>query len=55
VVIEEAVIIELWEQLLDWERELDLWEDALLTREHGVVEANHALERARMECDAAHD
>jgi hypothetical protein len=39
--IERAVIVELREQLL--------------TREHGVVEAERDLGRACMECDTAHD
>jgi hypothetical protein len=55
VVIEPAVMVELWEQLLVRKRELDEWESALLFREHGVVEAKHALRRAHMECDVAHD
>jgi hypothetical protein len=55
VVIEPTVIIELREQLLDRERELDEWENTLLTREHGVVETERTLRRARMECDTVHD
>jgi hypothetical protein len=49
------VIIELREQLLDRERELDERENTLLTREHGVVETERTLRRARMECDTVHD
>jgi hypothetical protein len=55
VVIEPDVMVELWEQLLVRKRELDERESALLFREHGVVEAKRALERAHMECDVAHD
>jgi hypothetical protein len=49
VVIKPAVVVELPEQLLVQERELDKWENALLAREHGMVEAEHALGRVRME------
>jgi hypothetical protein len=38
-----------------WERELDEQENTLLAREQSVVEAERALGRARMECDAIHD
>jgi hypothetical protein len=55
VVIKPTVIVELREQLLAWERELDEQENAPLTREHGMVEAERTLGMARMECDAAHD
>jgi hypothetical protein len=55
VAIKPAVIVEFREQLLAWESKLDERENALLTREHGVVEARHALGRAHMECDTAHD
>jgi hypothetical protein len=55
VVSEPAVVVELWEQLLVRERRLDEWENTLLAREHGVVEAERVLGRARMECDANHD
>jgi hypothetical protein len=55
VVINPAVIIELWGQLLNQERELDERENALLTREHGMVEAECAIRRACMECKAAHE
>jgi hypothetical protein len=55
VVVEPAMIIELQEQLLVRERELDEWENALVARENGVVAAERALGRARMECDAEHD
>jgi hypothetical protein len=55
VVIEPAVIVELWEQLLDRKRELDERENALLKREHGMLEPERALRRECMECDAAHD
>jgi hypothetical protein len=47
------VIVKLREQLLAQERKLDEQENALMPREHGVVEAKHSLGRARMECDAA--
>jgi hypothetical protein len=49
------VIVVLQEQLLLRERELHDQERALVARENGVVEAEHALGRARMECDAVHD
>jgi hypothetical protein len=55
VVSEPVVVVELWEQLLVRERRLDEWENALLAREHGMVEARRVLGRARMECDANHD
>jgi hypothetical protein len=55
VVIKPAVVVELPEQLLVQERELDKWENALLAREHGVVEAERALGRVRMECNAVND
>jgi hypothetical protein len=55
VVTEPAVIAELREQLLAWERELSKRESTLLAREHGVVEGKRALGRAVMECDAIHD
>jgi hypothetical protein len=48
VVVKPAVIVKLREYLL-------VWENALVAREHGMVEAEHALGRARMECDAIHD
>jgi hypothetical protein len=54
-VVEPTVIVELREQLLVQERELDEQENALVARENNVVEAEHALGRAHMECDAAHD
>jgi hypothetical protein len=40
VVSEPAVVVELREQLLVWERGLDEWEDALLVREHGMWSLN---------------
>jgi hypothetical protein len=46
-----AVIAELREQLLAWERELSVRESALLARERGVVEGG----RAHMECDTIYD
>jgi hypothetical protein len=46
VVIELIVIVELWEQLLDWERELDVRENALLTREHAMMEAEQSRDGA---------
>jgi hypothetical protein len=49
VVIEPAVIVELWEQLLDRKRELDERENALLKREHGMLEPERALRRECME------
>jgi hypothetical protein len=55
VAIEPAVIVEFQEQLLAWQSKQDERENALLTREHGVVEAMHALGRAHIECDIAHD
>jgi hypothetical protein len=55
VLIEPAVMVELWEQLLVRKRELDERESARLFKEHGVVEAKHALRRAHMECDIAHN
>jgi hypothetical protein len=54
-VVEPALIIELQKQHLDWKRELGEQENPLLTREHGVVEAERAFRRSCMECDAAHD
>jgi hypothetical protein len=48
------VIVELREQLLAPERELDEWENTLLTRENGMVEAEHFPRRARMECVSAY-
>jgi hypothetical protein len=50
-----VMIIMLREQLLAWERELDERENALVTRENGVVAAERVLGRAHMECDAEHD
>jgi hypothetical protein len=50
-----AVLMELRVQLLVWERGLDEREDAFLVREHGMVEAECALGRACMKCDAVHD
>jgi hypothetical protein len=55
VVNELVVVMVLCEQLLVQERGLDKWEDALLAKEHGVVEAERALDRVRVECDALHD
>jgi hypothetical protein len=55
VVSEPAVVVELREQLLVWGRGLDEREDALLAREHGIVEDQHALGIAHVECDAVHD
>jgi hypothetical protein len=55
VVSEPAMVVELREQPLVQERGLDEREDSLLVREHGVVEAECALRRARVECDAVHD
>jgi hypothetical protein len=55
VVSKPAVVVELWEQPLVQERGLDEWEDALLAREHGIVEATRALRRARVECDIVFD
>jgi hypothetical protein len=55
VAIKPAVIVELREQLLSQERNLDERENALLTREHGMVAVKRALRRACMKCDAAHD
>jgi hypothetical protein len=55
VVIEPLVVVELRKQLLVRERELDEWENALLAREHGMVEEERPLGRARIECDAKHD
>jgi hypothetical protein len=54
-VIEPAVMVELREQLLAWVRELDERENTLLTKEHGMLQAEHALGRARMQCDSPHD
>jgi hypothetical protein len=34
---------------------MDEWENTLMARENGVVEAKHALGRTHMECDATHD
>jgi hypothetical protein len=42
VVVEPAVITELWEQLLVRERELDKWENALVARENIVVEVERS-------------
>jgi hypothetical protein len=46
-----AVVAELREQLLAWERELSVRESALLARERGVVEGG----RAHMECNTIYD
>jgi hypothetical protein len=43
VVSEPTVVMKLWEQLLVRERGLNEREDALLDREHGMVEAKCAL------------
>jgi hypothetical protein len=53
-VVEPTVIVELREQLLAQERELDEQENALMARENGVVEAECALGKMRMACDATH-
>jgi hypothetical protein len=55
VVIELAVVVELREQFYVWEMEQDEWENAFLAREHNVVEAERALRRVCMECDAIRD
>jgi hypothetical protein len=55
VVIEPVVVVELGEQLLVQEKALHEWENTRLAREHGIVEAEHALRGACMECDAIHD
>jgi hypothetical protein len=55
VVIKPAMIVKLLELLLAQERKLDERENALLTRDHGVVEAESDLERAHLECDTAPD
>jgi hypothetical protein len=51
---EPAVVVELREQHLARERGLDEREDALLTREHGMVEAERAGGRVCVECDTIH-
>jgi hypothetical protein len=43
VVIEPVVVVELGEQLLVQEKALHEWENTRLAREHGMVEAEHAL------------
>jgi hypothetical protein len=48
-VVELTVITELREQPLQWETELDERENILMARENDMVEAEHALGRARME------
>jgi hypothetical protein len=48
-VVELAVIVELRE------RELSEWENTLVVRGHGMVEAEWALRRAHMECDVIRD
>jgi hypothetical protein len=55
MVVEPAVIVELREHLLVWERELDERENTLMAIKHGVVEAERALGRACLECDAILD
>jgi hypothetical protein len=47
--------VELREQLLVQERGLDEQENALLSREHGMVVVERALGRVRMDCNAVHD
>jgi hypothetical protein len=57
-VSEPTVVMKLWEQLLVRERGLNEREDALLDREHGMVEAKCALGGGggvHVECDAIHD
>jgi hypothetical protein len=54
LVSEHAVAMELPEQLLVWDRGLDEREDALLAREHGMVEDERAPGRARVECSTIH-
>jgi hypothetical protein len=49
------MVIELRAQLLVWERGLNKRESFPMARENDVVGTEHALERARMECDAEHD
>jgi rhamnose utilization protein RhaD (predicted bifunctional aldolase and dehydrogenase) len=55
VVIKPAMVVELWEKLLVRKRKLDVQENVILAREHGMVEAKRALRRVRMECDVVHD
>jgi hypothetical protein len=54
LVSEHVVAMEWPEQLLVWERGLDEREDALLAREHGMVEAERSPGRARVECNTIH-
>jgi hypothetical protein len=50
-----AMVAELQEQLLVWERELDNRENALIAREDDLAAIECTLGRARMECDAECD
>jgi hypothetical protein len=50
-----AVVVELQEQLLIWEKGLASEENALMAREGDQVATEHALGRARVECDVDHD
>jgi hypothetical protein len=47
--------IELQEQLLAWGRELGSREGTITAWEEGLVASEHALGRARMECDTKCD
>jgi hypothetical protein len=50
-----AVVVELQEQLLVWERGLASRENDLMAREGDQVATERALGRARMECDVERD
>jgi hypothetical protein len=55
VVSEPVVVMVLREQLLVRESELEEWQDTFLAREHGMVEARHALSRTHVDCNIVHD
>jgi hypothetical protein len=52
MVATSVVIVELWEQLLAWERELESRERAIATWEDGFMVFERALRRVSSECDA---
>jgi hypothetical protein len=54
MVVTLTVAIELWEQLLAWERELESREGTITTWEDGLVVFERPLGRVCMECDASH-
>jgi hypothetical protein len=54
VVATLTVAVELWEQLLAWERELESREGAVVVREDGLASSECALGRIHMEHNAKH-